>query len=103
MESRSHGYDESVTVYLAWTERAADPDLEGPWTELRPAAPGVLLIESDHSLSEVYHHLKWSLPEDVALLVAPTAARPKAKGLAPGSNGWLAERLPLPADLGAPR
>jgi hypothetical protein len=83
-----------VTVYLAWT--AADPpdDLPGPWLEVRRAAPGLLLVESDDTLSRVYHELKWSLPDDVALLVAPLADRPKLKGLAPGTQGWLRDRLP---------
>lgn len=96
MSAGSRGYVGHVTVYLAWTQHEPDPGLGGPWRELRAAAPGLVLVESDHSLSEVYHHLKWSLPEGTALLVAPVDARPKSKGLAAGSNSWLSERLPLP-------
>lgn len=88
-----------MSVYLAWTQHHLETTIDGPWAELRVAAPGLVLIESDHSLSEVYHHLKWSLPEDTALVVAPVEARPKAKGLTPGSTTWLRDRLPLP---GAP-
>lgn len=86
-----------MTVFLAWTPADVATDgLEGPWTELRPAAPGLTLIESDDTLSAVYHHLKWALPEGTALLVAPVAARPKGKGMAPGTTTWLRDRLPLP-------
>jgi len=56
------------------------------------AAAGLLLVDSDDSLSRVYHELKWSLPEGTSLLVAPVAGTPKLKGLAPGTQTWLRER-----------
>lgn len=88
-----------MTVYVAWTSAdlaGLDPgrDLPGPWREVRVAAPGLAFVDSDDTLSRVYHELKWSLPDGVALTVAPLAGVPKAKGLAPGSNTWLRERLP---------
>lgn len=84
-----------MTVYLAWTAHSpATPDeLEGPWRELRIAAPGILLLESDEPLSPVYHALKWSLPEGTALIVQPVLTRPKLKGLAPGTTTWLRDRV----------
>lgn len=85
-----------MTVYLGWSSEEVPADTPGPWAELRPAGPGLVLVESEESLSRVYHELKWSLPEDAALVVAPLAARPKFKGLAPGTQTWLRERLPGP-------
>ena len=85
-----------MTVYLGWSSEEVPADTPGPWAELRQAGPGLVLVESEESLSRVYHELKWSLPEDAALVVAPLAARPKLKGLAPGTQTWLRERLPGP-------
>lgn len=92
-----------MTVFLAWT---SDPlpeadlaGLEGPWTELRAAGPGLVLVESTESLSRVYHALKWSLEdEDAALIVSPVLERPKLKGLAPGTTTWLRDRTPTSLD-----
>jgi hypothetical protein len=87
-----------MTVYVAWTSadlHELDPsrDLAGPWREVVVAAAGLAFVDSDDTLSTVYHALKWSLPEGVALAVAPVADRVKAKGLAPGTNSWLRARL----------
>ncbi len=85
-------------MYVAWTSadlHELDPsqDLAGPWHEVVVAAGGLAFVDSDDTLSRVYHALKWSLPEGVALAVAPVADQPKAKGLAPGTNSWLRARL----------
>ena len=85
-----------MTVYVAWTPEPPEEDLPGPWTELRVAAPGLLLVESDDTLSRVFHELKWALPEVAPLFVAPLAATPKLRGLAPGTLGWLRSRTPRP-------
>jgi hypothetical protein len=87
-----------VTVYVAWTsadlhQLDTSRDLAGPWREVIVAAGGLAFVDSDDTLSRVYHALKWSLPEDVALAVAPVSDQPKAKGLAPGTNSWLRTRL----------
>lgn len=80
-----------MTVYLAWT--AEEPEsLDGPWQEARPVAPGLFVIESSESLSVVYHSLKWSLPEEAALIVTPVDRTPKSRGMAPGTTTWLRER-----------
>ena len=50
-------------------------------------------MDSNDTLSRVYHGLKWSLPDGVALAVVTVADLPKAKGLAPGTNSWLRARL----------
>lgn len=91
-----------MTVYLAWTSNPL-PDTEavalaGPWREVRPAGPGLLLVESDDTLSRVYHELKWSLVDDAALVVTPVLARPKLKGLAAGTTTWLRDRVPVASD-----
>jgi hypothetical protein len=83
-----------MTVYVAWTSADLDQidpssDLAGPWREVVVAAHGLAFVDSDETLSAVYHALKWSLPPEVALAVAPVADLPKAKGLAPGTNSWL--------------
>ena len=78
-------------MYVAWTTADLDQlepsrDLAGPWREVVVAAGGLAFVDSDDTLSRVYHALKWSLPEGVALAVAPVADLPKAKGLRPGTN-----------------
>jgi hypothetical protein len=82
-----------MTVFLAWTPGDVPRDTPGPWRELWPAAPGLLFVDSDDTLSRVYHALKWSLADSVALAVAPVADQPKVKGLPPGTNSWLRARL----------
>ena len=74
-----------MTVYVAWVSELPEPHLPGPWTELRVAAPGLLLVESEDTLSRVFHELKWALAEDAALFVAPLAATPKLRHVEPGT------------------
>ena len=86
-----------MTVYVAWTSAdlsELDPsrDLAGPWREVVFAAGGLAFVDSDDTLSRVYHGLKWSLPDGTSLLVAPVASTPKLKGLAPGTQTWLRAR-----------
>lgn len=83
-----------MTVFVAWASEPVGEPLTGPWQELVVAAPGLLLVESDQTLSTVYHELKWSLPEGTALFVAPLGDLPKLKGLAPGTTTWLRDRFP---------
>jgi len=80
-----------VTVFLAWTSVPVPEGIPGPWRELRHAAPGLTFVDSDDTLSRVYHELKWSLADGTALVVAPLHELPKAKGLAPGTQAWLRE------------
>lgn len=84
-------------IYLAWSSAALPddlPDLPGPWLEVRVVAGELALVESDESLSRVYHELKWALPDGAALLVAPVGGQPKLKGLPAGTTTWLRDRLP---------
>ena len=70
-----------MTVFVAWTPELPEENLPGPWREVRVAAPGLLLVESDDTLSRVFHELKWALSaEDAPLFVAPIAATPKLRG-----------------------
>ena len=85
-----------MTVYVAWTPDLPEANLRGPWSELRIAAPDVLLVESDDTLSRVFHELKWALAEEAPLFVAPVAATPKLRGLEPGTLSWLRARTPRP-------
>ncbi len=82
-----------MTVFLAWTAAEVAQGTPGPWRELRHAAPGLTFVDSDDTLSRVYHELKWSLPEGTALAVVPLHEPPKAKGLAAGTQRWLREHL----------
>jgi hypothetical protein len=87
-----------MSVYVVWTSadlHELDPsrDLLGPWREVLVAAGGLAFVDTDETLPAVYHALKWSLPDGVALAVAPVGGEPKAKGLAPGTNSWLRARL----------
>lgn len=84
-----------MSVYLAWTAEPPE-ELDGPWFEARPIAPHLLLLESDQTLSVVYHALKWSLPSDASLIVAPVDQTPKLRGMAPGTMSWLRERTRRP-------
>jgi len=85
-----------MTVYVAWTPDLPGTKLPGPWSELKVAAPGLLLVESDDTLSRVFHELKWALAEDAPLFVAPVAATPKLRGLEPGTLSWLRARTARP-------
>jgi hypothetical protein len=89
-----------MAVCLAWLE---DPSAvsavmaaPGPWRELVEAGPGLVVVETDETVSRVYHEMKWLLPESCGLLVAPLSHRPKARGVTSGTVTWLRERLPLP-------
>jgi hypothetical protein len=88
-----------VAVCLVWladpasaASVAAEP---GPWREVVVVGQGLLLVETDETLSRVYHEVKWLLPGDGALLVAPLDERPKARGVARGTVSWLRDRLPI--------
>ena len=85
-----------MTVYVAWTPDLPEATLPGPWIEQRAAAPGLLLVESHDTLSRVFHELKWALPEDAPLFVAPLAGTPKLRGLASGTLSWLRARTARP-------
>ena len=77
-------------LFLGWVEGDdVDEVPDGPWTDGFVLRPGLLLLRSDHARSEVYHGLKWAVPEGRALLVAPLAEAPKAKGVASGLRAWL--------------
>jgi hypothetical protein len=80
-------------LYLAWEETGAvDATVVGPWDDAIVLRPGLLLLASEASRSEVYHALKHELPPGTALLVAPLADAPKMKGMAPGTSAWLRHR-----------
>jgi hypothetical protein len=89
-----------MAVCLVWLEDPAQAEVAaaatGPWREMIEAGPGLLVIETDETVSRAYHELKRLLPTDCALLVAPLGERPKARGVTPGTISWLRQRLPLP-------
>jgi hypothetical protein len=80
-------------LYLGWVEGDdLDEAPDGPWEEAFVLRPGLVLLRSSHTRSEVYHALKYAVPEGRALLVAPLADAPKSKGMAPGASAWLRDR-----------
>lgn len=88
-----------VTLFLAWST-SSFPDevvgeVPGPWREVRRVDDHLLLVDSTDSLSQVYHHLKWSFEDVPVLLVAP-CDDVKAKGLPPGTQTWVRARLDRP-------
>ncbi len=87
-----------TTIYLAWASVPIPPDLLGPWTELRPLSDDLVAVEGTESLSRIYHEIKWSLPDEAALLVTPLAERPKLKHLPEGTTTWFRDRLPAQGD-----
>jgi hypothetical protein len=86
-----------MTVFLAWTAGGFPPEVvgegPGPWREVRRAARDVVLVDSEDTLSRVYHELKWALGDDDALVVAPLGDLPKLRGLEPGTQSWLRVRF----------
>lgn len=89
-----------MAVCLAWLGDPEQVDVvmaaPGPWREVIEVGSGLMVLESDESLSRVYHEVKWLLPDGCPLLVAPLAERPKARGVTSGTVSWLRHRLPLP-------
>lgn len=89
-----------MAVHLVWLADPAQVRVvvatPGPWRELIEAGPGLLIAESDETVSRVYHEVKAMVPDDCALLVAPADHRPKGRGLTDGTTAWLRARLPLP-------
>ena len=83
-----------MTVYLAWSGAPVTEGIPGPWREVLVAAPGLAFVDSDDTLSRVYHELKWSLPDGTALAVTALTTAPKLKGLRAGTQTWLRDRLP---------
>jgi hypothetical protein len=94
------GHCTVVAVHLLWLADPAQARVvvatPGPWRELIEAGPGLLIAESDETVSRIYHEVKSMVSGDCALVVAPVRHRPKARGLTGGTVAWLRARLPLP-------
>jgi len=61
----------------------------------RRFSPGVYCTSSELTRSQLYHRIKWQLPDDAGLLVAPLRDGPKFKGQDAGALAWL-RTLDLP-------
>ncbi|MEN1942040.1 hypothetical protein WCE41_13335 [Luteimonas sp. MJ246] len=70
------------------TDVARHPE---PSPDLVELVPGLYLIESVRTRSQVYHAIKWRF-DPQRLLVAPLADDPKFKGMRPGVLSWLRAR-----------
>lgn len=80
-------------LYVAWDESATvDASTEGPWADLVVLRPGLLVVDTEASRSELYHGLKGLLPPGTPLMVAPLADEPKLSRLAEGSTTWIRAR-----------
>ena len=89
-----------MTVYAAWSDAVIPADLDGhsngPWHEVRRVEGHLVLVDSDDSLSRVFHAVKWELPDDAALLVTPCDGAPKIRYLPPSTQSWLRARAAPP-------
>ncbi len=56
-------------------------------------APNHVLVVSRLTQSELYHEIKYRLPDGAALFVGVLAATPKMKGQAAGSVAWTREAV----------
>ena len=89
-----HDNGSDSTLYLFWHDPdAAAPaefDLHG---DAHPMDDGMWLIRSELTRSKLYHRLKWQLPDDTSIMLAPLfddpAGWPKFKGMAEGALAWL--------------
>jgi hypothetical protein len=80
-------------LYLTYLDGQELPaDAPGPWRELFPLQPGLVLVDSEQHRSAVYHALKDHLPTDTPLLVAELTEVPKFKSMAPGALAWARAR-----------
>ena len=80
-------------LFLLWFDPLADDvelDFHGDAASL---TDHLWLVRSDLTRSRLYHRIKWQLPDDARLLVAPlvdgNAGWPKFKGMKPGALAWL--------------
>ena len=84
----------TAMLYLVWIDSPVpvDAELDDDCQRLRP---GLWLVRTEQTRSQLYHRLKRALPDAPALLVAPLADRrdgwPKFKGMDSGALAWLRE------------
>ena len=80
-------------LYIGWEESGTVTDgAPGPWDEIVVLRPGLVLIDSEATRSEVYHALKHLGPAGGPVLVAPLAVDPKMSRMAAGTTAWLRDR-----------
>jgi len=77
--------DGTPRLYLVYLDADAPPRAA---PELAELAPGLYLVRSARSRSQVYHALKRRFAPR-RLLVAPLDGDPKFKGMRPGALAWL--------------
>lgn len=77
--------DGTPRLYLVYLDADATPR---PAPELAELAPGLYLVRTARSRSQVYHALKRRFAPR-RLLVAPLDGDPKFKGMRPGALAWL--------------
>ena len=82
------------TLYLLWFDSPGGlPDGFDWHGDAHVLASGLWLIRSDLTRSKLYHRIKWQLPEDAPLLLAPLddtrEGWPKFKGMEAGALKWL--------------
>jgi hypothetical protein len=79
--------DHDLRLYLVWTSAPWRP---GPGPEaVFELAPGLHLVRSAATRSQLYHRVKRGLPDGSALLVGALEDAPKFKGLATGADAFL--------------
>lgn len=77
-------------LYIVYIEAGTATGAMGA-SDLVELAPGLFLVETGQTRSQLYHQIKRRFAPE-ALLVAPLADAPKFKGMAAGALKWLRER-----------
>jgi len=74
-------------LFLVW--HGAPESAVSLGEESHPLSAGLFMGRSARTPSRLYHAIKYQLPPDTALMVAPLAEAPKFKGMAEGALKWL--------------
>jgi hypothetical protein len=78
-----------MPVYLVHAPEAEGVGFVADFAESFVLWDGAALVESDESQSEVYHAVKWRLPDGAPLFVARLDHQPKFKGAEAGALKWV--------------
>ena len=79
-----------MALFLVWHEPGSNIEADLLHTlDHCPLRQGLMLVDTELTRSELYHQVKWALPNDTALLAAPLRDAPKFKGMETGALNWV--------------